>query len=109
VEAVKRVAYDVILMDVLMPEMDGLEATRQIRAALPAERQPRIIAMTANAMTGDRERCLEAGMDGFISKPISLQRLADTLLRVVPRQRRSAASRKGRTDAPPAPPEGGNP
>ncbi|MCD6061337.1 MAG: two-component hybrid sensor and regulator [Moraxellaceae bacterium] len=109
VEAVKRVAYDVILMDVLMPEMDGLEATRQIRAALPAERQPRIIAMTANAMTGDRERCLEAGMDGFISKPISLQRLADTLLRVVPRQRRGAASRKGRTDAPPAPPEGGNP
>ncbi|MDF2447262.1 MAG: two-component hybrid sensor and regulator [Moraxellaceae bacterium] len=100
VEAMKRVAYDVILMDVLMPEMDGLEATRQIRAEIPAQRQPRIIAMTANAMSGDRERCLEAGMDAFISKPVSLRRLADALLRVVPRSRRGTTAR-GHRDGPP--------
>jgi CheY-like chemotaxis protein len=107
VEAAKRGAYDVILMDVLMPEMDGLEATRQIRATLPKERQPRIVAMTANAMTGDRERCLEAGMNSFISKPISIQRLADTLLRVSPGPRRARTPQR-HLDVPPLSPEGGS-
>ncbi len=101
VEAMRQFAYDVILMDVLMPEMDGLEATRQIRRMLPAERQPRIIAMTANSMVGDRERCLEAGMDGFIAKPISLQRLADLLGKITPRPRRRTASQRKGIDAPP--------
>lgn len=71
--------YDVVLMDVQMPEMDGLEATRRIRKEISADRQPRIIAMTANAMTGDRESCLQAGMDDYISKPIHVDALTRSL------------------------------
>jgi CheY-like chemotaxis protein len=62
-----------------MPEMDGLEATRRIRRELPASRQPRIIAMTANAMQGDREACLEAGMNDYVSKPIRVEELIGAL------------------------------
>jgi PAS domain S-box-containing protein len=67
--ALERGTYDLVLMDVQMPELDGLEATRRIRARWPAD-GPRIAAMTANAMAGDRELCLAAGMDDYISKPI---------------------------------------
>jgi CheY-like chemotaxis protein len=80
VEAVQRAAYDIVLMDVQMPEMDGLEATRQIRKLMPDGR-PRIIAMTANAMQGDREMCLEAGMDDYVSKPIQVNELQGALQR----------------------------
>jgi CheY-like chemotaxis protein len=69
--------FDLILMDVQMPEMDGLEATRQIRMQLT--HQPVIIAMTANAIQGDREQCLDAGMDDYISKPVVLQVLVNAL------------------------------
>jgi CheY-like chemotaxis protein len=73
-------AYDIILMDLMMPEMDGLETTRQIRqrAFIP---NPYIIAMTANAMEGDRERCLAAGMDDYVSKPVQIVELRTALER----------------------------
>jgi CheY-like chemotaxis protein len=76
-ESIKYASYDVILMDIQMPEMDGLEATRNIR--LQGQGQPVIIAMTANAMQGDREICLQAGMDDYISKPIKLDDLVSML------------------------------
>ena len=81
VEAVERDAYDVVLMDVQMPEMDGLEATRKIHERLAAQR-PYIIAATANALQEERERCLSAGMDDYLSKPIRLEQLAAALGRV---------------------------
>ncbi|WP_276374148.1 response regulator [Chryseolinea sp. H1M3-3] len=76
-EMVSNKNYDVILMDVQMPEMDGLEASRMIRICLTV--QPIIIAMTANTLQGDREACLQAGMDDYISKPIVLEDLVDIL------------------------------
>ena len=77
--ALHRQPYDVILMDVQMPEMDGLEATRLICAQWPKEQRPYIIAMTAHALTGDFEKCLAAGMDNYISKPIRLLTLVEAL------------------------------
>lgn len=79
VEAVRRQPYDLVLMDVRMPELDGLQATRQIRTSLPLDRQPRIVAMTAFAFQEDLEDCLAAGMDDFLSKPIQPDRLAAVL------------------------------
>jgi PAS domain S-box-containing protein len=90
IQALERQPYDVVLMDVQMPEMDGLEATRQIRARWPAAEQPRIIAMTANAMQGDREICLDAGMDDYLSKPIRVDELVQALSRSWPLSRRQA-------------------
>ncbi len=81
IQAIERQPYDVVLMDVQMPEMDGLEATRQICAHWSAGARPRIIAMTANAMQGDRELCLAAGMDDYLSKPIRVDELVAALSR----------------------------
>lgn len=80
-EALNRRPYDVVFMDVQMPLMDGLEASRRIRETWPKQRQPRIIAMTANAMQGDREECLSAGMDDYISKPVQMGQLRAALER----------------------------
>jgi CheY-like chemotaxis protein len=88
VEAMSRQAYDIILMDVHMPEMDGIEATRRIRRAQGGPPRPWIIALTANAMQGDRAICLAAGMDDYISKPITLDELSAAMAR-------AAASKSG--------------
>ena len=79
VQAVQRQTYDVVLMDVQMPELDGLEATRQICSLLGDEHRPRIVAMTAHAMQGDQEMCLAAGMDDYLVKPIRVERLVEAL------------------------------
>jgi CheY-like chemotaxis protein len=83
VDAYERSSFDVILMDVQMPVMDGFTATRRIRSLEEArDRRTPIIAMTANAMTGDRERCLDAGMDGYVSKPVRRGILMEEMDRV---------------------------
>ncbi|MCS6813836.1 MAG: response regulator, partial [Cyanobacteria bacterium] len=78
-EALQRQPYDVVLMDVQMPDMDGITAAERICSQWSSAERPRIIAMTANAMHGDREACLDAGMDDYISKPVRLEELAQAL------------------------------
>ena len=80
IDALNRQPYDLVLMDIQMPEMDGITTTRTIRNNFSSHQQPLIIAMTANAMAGDKESYLAAGMDGYLSKPIRQQQLHDTLL-----------------------------
>jgi len=81
-QALQRQKYDVVLMDVQMPEMDGLEATRQILQRWPEGKRPRIIAMTANVMKEDQDACAAAGMDDYLSKPIQVDALMAALSRV---------------------------
>jgi len=88
VESAQRQPYDVVLMDVQMPELDGLDATRRICALIPANARPRIVAMTANAMQGDREMCIAAGMDDYLTKPIRVERLVEALNSVPAREAR---------------------
>jgi CheY-like chemotaxis protein len=84
IEALERQPYDVVLMDVQMPELDGLDATRQIRERWPDEGRPHIVAMTANALPEDREACFAAGMDDYVAKPIRAEELVAALKRVRP-------------------------
>ena len=79
IAALERQRYDVVLMDVQMPELDGLEAARAICQRWTRSERPHLIAVTANAMQGDREQCLEAGMDDYISKPIRVPELVAAL------------------------------
>jgi CheY-like chemotaxis protein/HPt (histidine-containing phosphotransfer) domain-containing protein len=87
IEAIEQRRYDVVLMDVQMPELDGLDASRRICARWPAGERPRIVAMTANALPEDREACFEAGMDDYVAKPIRPDALAEALKRVKPAAR----------------------
>ena len=101
-DQLERSPYDVVLMDVQMPEMDGLEASRAICARWPAPERPRIIAMTAEAMQGDREKCLAAGMEDYIVKPVTRERLAEALERCEPVRRATLSTvpaPPGATDA----------
>ncbi len=81
VEAVEQKRYDLVLMDLQMPEMDGLTASREIRKRIDEADQPKIVALTANALQGDRELCLEAGMDYYVSKPVKLHELGEVIRR----------------------------
>jgi signal transduction histidine kinase/DNA-binding response OmpR family regulator/HPt (histidine-containing phosphotransfer) domain-containing protein len=99
-ERLSRTTYDLILMDVQMPEMDGLEATRAICARWPVGERPRIVAMTAEALQGDREACLAAGMDDYVVKPVNLDRLSRALHQCRPIGHRSTTTGVGATDSP---------
>lgn len=81
IDALKGKPFDVVLMDIQMPELDGLQTTGRIRGEFPSERQPFIIALTANAMDGDRQECMRAGMDDYISKPFTPDELKRALIR----------------------------
>ncbi len=86
VEACLSETYDVVLMDLQMPEMDGFEATRKIHSELAPGERPCIVAMTAHALRGDRERCLSAGMDDYLSKPVRIEHLKTVLEQVASRK-----------------------
>jgi len=105
IDALAEGDFDTVLMDVQMPELDGLEATRRIRKRWP-DRRLRIVAMTANAMAGDRETYLAAGMDDYISKPIRPAELAAALERawIASVAKPTHRSRKARPKARPKPP-----
>ena len=98
VEALKTLPYDLVLMDIHMPEMDGPEAARIIRNPQSAVRNPRIpiVALTAAAMQDDRERCLESGMNGYITKPVSPQALVEALNTWLPQE--TGESGRGSSD-----------
>ena len=78
-DAYERQKYDIILMDVQMPEMDGLDATKALRKRTGSSNEPVIIAVTANAIEGDKENCLAAGMNDYLSKPVTLSTLEKCL------------------------------
>jgi PAS domain S-box-containing protein len=92
IDALERQAYDVVLMDVQMPELDGLDATRRICERWPEESRPHIIAMTANALPEDREACFAAGMNDYVAKPIRAEELVAALKRAKPLQNGDAGS-----------------
>lgn len=81
VEKVKRNAYDIVFMDVHMPHLDGFEATRAIKELSDPEACPYIVAVTANAVRGDRDKCLKAGMDDYVSKPIKNESIMQVMER----------------------------
>jgi len=101
IEALRNVPYDLVLMDVQMPDMDGLEATRRIRDPGSRVLDPSIpiIAMTAHAMVGDRETCIEAGMDDYVTKPVRPLDLFETIGRWYPREEKKMSEESGHEPA----------
>jgi CheY-like chemotaxis protein/HPt (histidine-containing phosphotransfer) domain-containing protein len=106
IDAVGRQVYDVVLMDVQMPELDGFEASREINRRWPGDRRPRIVAMTANAMQGDRELCAAAGMDDYVAKPVRVEELVAALQRSPRRAETGARGVTGSGTVEPAAPGG---
>jgi PAS domain S-box-containing protein len=106
IKALRTMPYDLVFMDVQMPEMDGFEATRRIRDPQTGVRNPRIpiVAMTAHAMKGDRERCLDAGMDDYVSKPIDPRDVAAAIARRLPSETADARPSAPNKPAPAPPP-----
>lgn len=97
VEAFQKESFDVVLMDVRMPVMDGLEATRQIRKLeidaleqTPSKKSVSIIAMTANDLESDRQQCFDAGMDGFITKPLNIKQVVPTIHKIIEEKKSNA-------------------
>jgi len=89
-KALEQKPYDILFLDIQMPEMDGLEAARRLCKRWPPDKRPRIIAMTGNALMGDREKCLDAGMDDYISKPVRISELQTALERWGPKSNRQS-------------------
>ncbi len=81
IQALERQQYDLVLMDVVMPKMSGLDATKEIRRRFPASKQPKIIALTAYVIPNSREICLESGMDDYLGKPIQMDELKSMILK----------------------------
>jgi PAS domain S-box-containing protein len=107
IDAIERQTYDVVLMDVQMPELDGFEASREINRRWPGTRRPRIVAMTANAMEGDRELCTAAGMDDYVAKPVRVEDLVAALERSGRRLDGDAGGAATTVDGAEARPDGG--
>lgn len=101
VELCSRQPFELIFMDIQMPEMDGLEATRAIRSADDHGHAPVIIALTANAMQGDRERCLQAGMDDYLAKPIKQQDIESMIVKWFPASGAMSEHTSGGSSVPP--------
>ena len=84
IQALEQRAYDLILMNIVMPKMDGLETTQEICKCLSATKRPKIIAITGYILPNDKERCFEAGMDDYLFKPVTLNELALMLSKYLP-------------------------
>ena len=84
IEAIRQRPYDLILMDIQMPEMDGLTATVKIRSEIPAESQPKIVALTANIQPQERQLYLDSGMDDYLNKPVRIPEIQAMLARIFP-------------------------